>query len=253
MVRNCLFAISIKSLLFTFLLVAWQVHALAQSSQVWTEYMLNMPTSKAWNVEFASTYATVLQPPKWRSLDAQITPEFALNKHVDIMSAFFYGETFQNKLISTSELRGMIGTRLHFTPDKRLLTRLLVRFEQRNLQDQETKVWTHSNRARLRAEGIMPINSTTLSGNKVWYCLADAEAFFVMNNDVKERFANRLRIRAAVGYRFNYNLRLELMYTLQQSKNTIDGDFYTSDHIFRIRIKQFLNAHKESTLGGIGN
>ncbi len=53
------------------------------------------------------------------------------------------------------------------------------------------------------------------AGDKLWYSLLDAEAFIVMDQDVEERFANRFRIRTGIGYRINYGLRLEFMYTLQ--------------------------------------
>lgn len=228
---------------------------LAQSSeQVWMEYMLNYPFANSYNIEFAATYSSVLDQPKWRSFDVQLTPEYALSNHVDLMAALFAGSTFQNQSLSTFEIREMLGTRIHFTPNKRILTRLLVRFEQRNLQDEETKEWDHSTRTRLRLETITPLNKPTMySGDKLWYAIVDGESFIVLDQDVKERFANRFRLRTGIGYRVNYSFRLEFVYTLQQSKNTIGDDFNTSDNIFRFRIKQYLNRSKPSDVIGVGN
>lgn len=227
----------------------------AQSSeQVWVEYMLNYPFANVWNVELASTFSTVVDQPKWRSLDFQLTPEYALGPHIDLMAAFYFGETFQNQSLSTTEVREMLGTRIHFTPNKRILTRLLVRFEQRNLQNQETDVWSHSTRSRFRAESLIPINKPTMyAGDQLWYAIADAEGFFVMDQDVGERFANRLRFRAGIGYRIRYGLRLELMYTIQRSKNTLQDEFFTSDNIFRFRVKQYLNKAAPPKDRGTGN
>lgn len=231
------------------------VHFLfAQSNQVWMEYMLNYPFANSWNIEFASTYSTVLEKPKWRSLDFQITPEYSITRHVDVMGALYAGETFQNQSLNTFELREMLGTRIHFTPDKRILTRLLIRFEQRNLKNQETDEWSHRTRSRFRAESVIPINKPTMfSGDKLLYAVIDLESFVVMDSDVQERFANRMRLRTGIGYRVSYGLRLELMYTLQKSKNTIDGDFDTSDNIFRFRIKQYLNKSAPPKEGGTGS
>ena len=216
--------------------------------------MLNYPFANTWNVELASTYATVLEQPKWRSLDFQITPEYSISQNFDLMGAFYFGETFQNQTISTTEIREMLGTRIHFTPNRRILTRLLIRFEQRNQQDQESKTWSHSTRSRFRAETVIPLNKPTMfAGDKLWYSVVDVEAFVVMDKDVDERFANRLRFRAGLGYRLSYGLRLELMYTLQRSKNTLDGDFFTSDNIFRFRIKQYLNKSAPPKDRGTGN
>lgn len=218
------------------------------------EYMLNYPFANSWNIEFASTYSTVLENPKWRSLDFQITPEYSITRNIDVMGALYAGETFQNQSLNTFELREMLGTRIHFTPDKRILTRLLIRFEQRNLKNQETDEWSHRTRSRFRAESVIPINKPTMfSGDKLLYAVIDLESFVVMDSDVQERFANRMRLRTGIGYRVSYGLRLELMYTLQKSKNTIDGDFDTSDNIFRFRIKQYLNKSAPPKEGGTGS
>ncbi|MDL5048699.1 DUF2490 domain-containing protein, partial [Oscillatoria amoena NRMC-F 0135] len=120
--------------------------------------------------------------------------------------------------------------------------------------DQETNAWSHSTRSRFRAETVIPLNKPSMyAGNKLWYSIADVEAFVVMDEDVEERFANRLRFRAGLGYRLSYGLRLEFMYTLQRSKNTLDSDHYTSDNIFRFRIKHYLNKNKPSPVQGPGN
>ncbi|HEX5172294.1 MAG TPA: DUF2490 domain-containing protein [Cyclobacteriaceae bacterium] len=228
---------------------------LAQSSeQVWTEYMLNYPFANSYNIELAATYSTVLDQPKWRSFDVQLTPEYSLTQHIDLMAAFFMGSTFQSQSLSTLEVREMLGARFHFTPNRRILTRLLLRFEQRNLQDEETKEWDHSTRTRFRFETITPLNKPTMyAGDKLWYALLDGEYFYIMDQDVHERFANRFRLRAGIGYRTNYSVRLEFVYTLQESKNAIEGDFNTTDNIFRFRVKQYLRRGKPSGVGGAGN
>lgn len=246
------------SLLFIFsLFLSFPSSLRAQSSneQVWLEYMLNYPFANVWNIELAGTYSTVVQQPKWRALDFQVTPEYSFSQHIDLMGALLVGNTFQSQSLSTFEVREMLGTRIHFTPNRRILTRLLLRFEQRNLQDLETKEWNRSTRSRVRAETVIPLNKPTMfAGDKLWYSIIDAEAFLVMDQDVNERFANRLRIRTGIGYRINYGTRLEFMYTLQRSKDIIDGDFSTTDNIFRFRLKHFLNKSKPSkTVSGVGN
>jgi hypothetical protein len=244
-----------SKIVFNLLLPLLTFTLLAQpSEQAWTEYMLNYPFANSYNIEFAATYSTVLDQPKWRSFDVQLTPEYSLTQHVDLMAALFMGSTFQNQSLSTFEIREMLGTRIHFTPNKRILTRLLVRFEQRNLQDEETREWDHSTRTRLRLETVTPLNKPTMySGDKLWYAIVDGESFIVLDQDVKERFANRFRLRTGIGYRINYSFRVEFVYTLQQSKNTIEGDFSTSDNIFRFRLKQYLRKTKPSDVSGTGN
>lgn len=204
--------------------------------------MLNYPFANSYNLETAVTYSTSLRDEKWRSLEIQLTPEFSLSAHVDLMGAFLIGNTFQNEELSTLEVREMLGARFHFSPNARILTRLLLRFEQRNLQNQENDQWEHSNRTRIRIEGIMPLNYHSMyTGDRLWYAILDAEAFVVLDQDVNERFANRLRFRTGVGYRINYSWRIEFMYTLQKSKNMLEEDFTSTDQIYRLRLKQYLN------------
>ena len=240
--------------LFLFMLGLGALVARGQSTQLWNEYMLNLPFANSYNIEFATTYSTVLEQPKWRSFDVQVTPEYSITQHVDLMAAVFAGNTFQNQQITTSEIREMIGSRFHFTPNKRILTRLLVRFEQRNQIREGGDAWEHSTRTRIRAETVTPLNKKSMfAGDGLLYLLADAEVFLVMDQDVGERFANRLRVRTGVGYRLSYGLRFELMYTLQKSKNALEDDLYTLDNIFRIRLKQYLNKSKPSKVQGPGN
>ena len=76
------------------------------------------------------------------------------------------------------------------------------------------------------------------------YLLADVEFFFSLENQIKESFSNRIRNRVGLGYRFNYNFRLEGIYTLQRSRNEIGDEFDTRDNIYRIRIKIFLPSRR---------
>lgn len=216
--------------------------------------MLNLPFANVWNVEFAGTYSTVLGSPKWRALDFQVTPEYALSQNFDLNGALFISNTFQTQALTTFEYREMLGTRIHFTPNRRILTRLLIRLENRNVHDLEDDTWTRSNRARFRAETITPLNKPTMfAGDDLWYAILDAEAFLVMDQDVQERFANRFRLRAGIGYRLSYKFRFEFVYTLQGSRNVIGGDVETLDNAFRFRVKQFLNASKPTKAMGVGN
>lgn len=66
------------------------------SEQLWTEYMLNIPFANVYTVELATTYSTVLESPKWRSLEFQAIPEWSISQHVDVMGALLLGGTLQN-------------------------------------------------------------------------------------------------------------------------------------------------------------
>jgi len=129
---------------------------------------------------------------------------------------------------------------------------VLLRLEQRNFRNLETKEWDQVYRPRVRFESIIPINRKSYYNDKLWYGLLDAEWLFV-TDDVEERFANRFRLRVGGGYRLNYSLRFEILYMNQQSRDETENGFVTIDNVIRFRIKHYVNKAKPSKATGTGN
>lgn len=222
------------------------------NEQLWVEYMLNYGFANNWNLENSFTYSTLMGTPKWRAYDYSAALERSVTNHIDLIAQGTVSYTKQTDNKSTLEIRPILGTRLHFTPNSRVQARLLLRLEQRNFKNLETQEWSQVYRPRARVEAIIPINKKSYFEDKLWYALTDMEWLFAMD-DVEERFANRFRLRLGGGYRVHYGLRLEFLYMLQESRNTIEDNFVTSDNIFRFRVKQYLRKHKPSTAAGTGN
>jgi hypothetical protein len=243
-----------RSIRLSFLLVFLSVGigASQTNTQIWNEYMLNLPFANSFNLENAFTYSTLMGTPKWRAYDYSAALEWSITQHIDVIGQAVVSYTNQNDSYNTLELRPILGTRIHFTPNSRVLTRLLVRAEQRNFKNLETDEWTSELRPRIRVESIIPINRKSYFEDKLWYGLTDVEWLY-KTNDVEERFANRFRWRIGGGYRLSYNFRFEFLYMLQLSKNTIDDGFESSDNIFRFRLKQYLRKSKPTSAGGVGN
>src|SRR5688572_4118341 len=102
------------------------------NEQIWIEYMLNYPFANSFNLENAISYQTVLSSPAWRAYEWSPTVEWSAHKHIDILVQMTWAYTNQTDSYSTLEVRPALGTRLHFTPNKRIQTKLLLRLEQRN-------------------------------------------------------------------------------------------------------------------------
>ena len=147
----------------------------------------------------------------------------------------------------------MIGTRIHITPNSRILTRLQLRVEQRNLKNLDTNDWETVYRPRARAEFLIPFNKKSYFEDKLWYGIIDGELLFATDEDVNERFANRFRLRTGIGYRLSYSSRFEFIYMLQQSRNGIEDTFESTDNVFRFRFKQYLRKSKPTKATGTGN
>lgn len=239
------------ALFFLLFFVRFAADAQPVNEQLWFEYMQNYPFADKWNLENAVTYSTLLNKPRWHALDYSATVEWSLNKNIDLLAQTLFSYTWQNEATNTLEIRPAIGTRIYFTLDKRIQTRLLLRLEQRNFKDLETKAWEQVYRPRIRAEIVIPFNKYSLAKDDVWYGMMTAE-WLHTNDELKERFANRQRFSIGAGYKLNYHIRFEFLYMLQKSRQLITDDFESSDNIFRFRVKQFLRKNKPSKLSGVG-
>ncbi|MEK6781187.1 MAG: DUF2490 domain-containing protein [Bacteroidota bacterium] len=222
------------------------------NEQLWVEYMLNYPFANSFNVENAFTYSTLLNTPRWSAFDYSSTLEWSASPHVELIGQALLSYTKQTEAYNTFEFRPTLGSRIYFTPNQRIQTRLLLRLEQRNFKDLNTQQWSQVYRPRVRAEMIIPINQDSYFKDNLWYALTDVEWLFAQS-DVQERFANRLRLRLGIGYRLNYSLRFEFMFMNQQSRNAIEEDLASSDNIFRFRVKHYLRKFKPTNHDGTGS
>ncbi|HMG91388.1 MAG TPA: DUF2490 domain-containing protein [Chryseolinea sp.] len=244
--------IFLKVLFFFILDMEAPLKAQTPESQFWAEYMLNYPFANSFNIENAFVYSTLASSPRWYALDFSPTLEYSLTQHIDLSLGCTFSYTAQTEDYNTFEIRPVLGSRIHFTPNKRILTRAFLRLEQRNFLNLDTDTWETVWRPRVRAELLVPINRKTPYEDKMWYGIADFEWLFSVE-DVEERFANRLRARVGLGYRLSYTSRFEFIYMRQQSRSGIDEDYETSDNIFRFRYKQYLRKTKPTKLSGTGN
>ena len=238
---------------FVCLLMPSRINAQSVDEQLWLEYMLNYPFANSFNLENAFTYSELLNSPKWRALDYSPTLEYSLTNWLDLLGGGTLSYTVQQEDYNTFEARLMLGTRIHFTPNRRILSRLQIRLEQRNFNDLETDTWETVYRPRARAEFLIPINRNTYFQDKLWYGILDTEVLFAVDQNVNERFANRWRLRIGIGYRLSYSSRFEFIYMLQESRNGIDESFTSSDNIFRLRFKHYLRKTKPTKATGTGN
>ena len=232
--------------------------ASAQSdNQLWVDGIIGRNFGGTYMFETEFSYQTLLSAQDhWYSLNATPSLEASISPHMDLVSALPLSYTIQNDTSNTSEVRGMLGARYYFTPFKRVQTRLLARWEERFVRDEESREVDRSDRLRVRAEVALPLDNVNWYTDTMWYALADVETFFTATDDAPERFANRLRTRIGVGRKFSYNLRLEFIYTLQRSRNAIADTDPTTDNIFRLRVKYYFTPRVRKLLlegGGTGN
>ncbi len=173
----------------------------------------------------------------WNKLVVKPSLEWYPIPALDIMTALTYLGTRQNEHVSTIEWRPDIGFRINFF-QQRWTLRTNTRLEYRHIHYVETDENVNTLRFRARVELIYPLTNPSQRDPKTLYGLTDFEIFVdVAGEAVEERFANTDRFRIGLGWRQDLEWRIELIYTRQNSKNTLEGNFENSDNILRIRIK----------------
>jgi hypothetical protein len=177
--------------------------------------------------------------------------EFAASNWLDLVGELATGYTSQTDDVNSFELSPRLGFRIHLTtrdlptgpfvrerlPGRRLVVRDLVRFERRNLFYSDGRDAESVGRFRNRFELQIPLNRERVTDDRTAYVLADWE-WFVPLDDPDERFANRQRVRAGVGYRRNVNWRFEALYIWNRSQDTTEEGFHKSDGIVNLRMKR---------------
>lgn len=243
------------------LVLAVAVPARAQANlQLWGNLTLGWAKSPHLAYELDIEPKTLLSAPEgapgWGSLEVTPNVDYAWKTWLDLVGETAVGYTKQTDDVNSWEVTPRAGARFHlfsrdvptaipgrplqreFPPRRRVVMRDLMRVEWRNLMYTTGDTDSSSTvRFRNRLELLVPLNRETLSTDRVRYILADWE-WFIPLDDPQERFANKQRIRAGVGYRRSFGWRFELLYMWTRSRNTIDERFTTNDHIIDIRIKR---------------
>lgn len=234
-----------------FALLAMNAKAQGTNTQLWTDGILGRSFASYYMAECELSYQALLTgPDRWESLNISPTLEFSPTAHWSFMAGLPYSYTIQRTGVNTAELRAQLGAKYTFTPFARTQLRLNTRYELRRLRDQERGTVEHSQRTRLRAELVLPLDVHSYDSDTMWYAIADAEVFIPTDQDVSERFANRMRLRAGIGRKFCYNRRAELIYTLQRSRDALGDDDPSTDNIIRLRFKYYFTPRSRPKAGG---
>ena len=241
------------------LLLTLTVHpAYAQTdTQLWANLTLNWVKGDRLVYELDLEPKALVDAPKgepdWRNLDVTPNVEFSPNGWADFVGEVATGYTKQT---DDSELVGGVAEGRparplpvprpayrayrgsERPPARRIVFRDLVRVESRNMFYTGAGSGSDSTiRFRNRVEVLVPLNKPKISDDGARYVLADWE-WYIPLGDVEERFANKQRVRAGLGYRRDAAWRFEALYIWTRSRNTIEDGFTTSEHIIDIRVKR---------------
>jgi hypothetical protein len=222
-------------------------------TQVWANFTFDWVkshrTTIGVNAEPKVLVSAPAGDPGWATFDVTPSLEYSRGEWFDMVGEMLVGRTRQTDGLDSTELTPRIGFRLHLLsnlrheivkerrPRRRLVLRDLLRLEWRNLHYSTDDPDSSTVRLRNRFETLWPINRLRVTDNGASYLAADWE-WFIPLDDPAERFANRQRVRAGIGYRRSFAWRFEARYLWNRSRNTIDEPFTSTDHAIDLTMKR---------------
>jgi len=224
------------------LLAVCNVASAQRKEQLWLDYQIDYPFANRYLFEAAASYQTLLsKEDKWRSLALTATFEALIFNFMDVTVDVPLTYTLQQPETNSFEIAPMVGLRFYITQSKRIDTRVYVRYQQRYFNQLEQNDWDVSNRTRLKAEAFICVNGPNIFTNNLWYIALDYEEFIVLDKQLEERYAFKRRAKIGLNYRWTYKHRFDVSFTLQSSRDEIDGEFAGTDNVIQLRYRLFLN------------
>jgi hypothetical protein len=194
--------------------------------------------------------------PGWATIEVTPNVAYVATRWLDLTSELAAAYTAQTDDVHSVEVTPRVGVRLHLfswavpvrvaghvvrdrelPPKRRLVLRDYVRMEWRNLFYSDDTDDSSARRLRNRLELLFPLNRALVTDGGARYLLAEWE-WFIPVSDVAERFANKQRIRAGLGWRRGREWRFEGLYVFDRSRNTIEEGFTTSAHAINLRMRR---------------
>ncbi len=249
---HCLWFASRTFLFLVLLLAPLNLTAAEDASgQLWANVTLCYPKTE--KLYFELDFEPKVQfsgHQKWGNLDATPLVEYYPNKWIDLTGEATIGYTQQNNDMRSFEFTPRIGIRLHLFQNIRdmlSLERLPERVSLANLTRIEYRTFsyfgdleaTHEWRLRNRLEFKLPLNHKSLSIKRTLYIMADVEAYIPLGDRVSESFASKTRVRGGLGFRGNYNWRLELLFIRDWARDTLEDKGSVAVNAIDLRLMVF--------------
>jgi hypothetical protein len=229
------------------------------NGQLWGEFTLSWVRSPrlSYDVDIEPQVLVIVPEgkPDWATLDVTPSLDYVATRWLDVVGEFLAASTKQTNEVNSLELTERAGVRFHLfsrnlstrlrdrelrelPPSRRLVVRDFARIEQRNIFYSNEEGDSASWRFRNRLEVQFPLNQGNVTVDKTRYALADWEWFVPLNDQPKERFASKQRVRVGLGYRRNFAWRYEALYIWGRSLDTTTDSFTTSDNIIDFKVKR---------------
>jgi hypothetical protein len=220
-----------------------------RSTQLWLAYQAFRPLNNKRLVLHFEGRTNGPGDDAWASIDGRTRVDFYPLPWLDVYpeALLRYTEETQDLDSFQATLRGGVRFKVPSTqevfnfervPLQRFDFGVLLRLEWRNFfysGGETDSSW----RGRIRAEAKFPLNHKSMGEDKTVYVRGDAEAFIPLGDESPETFANRWRFRLGGGYRITFTWRVEALGIWQQSRNTLEEDFKTTEFMLSLRLRHY--------------
>lgn len=232
---NCL----LKSVLLLCCLASFQVFAQNPSTfQAWTDYEHLNKLDGNW-IAFSdygfrwSNSSTV----GFKRIHARPSVEYKYSGQQSFRAGV--GLFYQDNIATDNsfEVRPWQGYRLGWPNINRFRIYHYARLEERMVYGLEGDDFAFTLKLRYKLGVDIPIANTTIKPG-TFYIPISLELFANLAIENEEAASDRNRIEVGLGYRYNRDLKLRILYTYQSIKNNVEDGVLQNDNIIRVSVIQ---------------
>jgi len=177
----------------------------------------------------------------WEKYIVRPSLQKGINEWLDLFGGLGFFFTAQEGLSNTLEIRPWIGARVYWYWDtfRKIRFSDYFRIEDRFIINTQSSGTSNSIRLRNKIDARIPITNQYFVDDLVFAMLSFE--FFIDGGDVKELFADKIRLGVGLGYKFNYNWRAEFYFYGFRSQDTTTSEFTVTDQVWRLTLKHYID------------
>ncbi len=208
--------------------------------QVWLDYVMFRKPSEEIQFMGDAGYRFLIGGG-WQKYLVRPSLQKGVKDWLDLFGGLGFFYTVQEGLSNTLEIRPWIGARVYLYWDTFSKIRFsdFLRIEDRFIINTQSSGTSNSIRFRNKTDARIPITAHYFE-DEVLYAMLSFE-FFIDAGDVEELFADKIRLGGGLGYKFNYNWRIEAYFYGFRSQDTATSGFTTTDQVWRLVLKHYVD------------
>ena len=177
----------------------------------------------------------------WKKYIVRPSLQKGINEWLDLFGGLGLFYTIQDGLSNTLEIRPWIGARVYLYWDtfRKIMFSDYLRIEDRFIINTQSSGTSNSIRLRNKISARIPITDQYFA-DEVLYAMLSFE-FFIDGGDIEELFADKIRLGGGLGYKFNYNWRVEFYFYAFRSQDTATSGFTTTDQVWQLTLKHYVD------------